>query len=171
LLDHAHFIELNLSSFNSVVKFVDEFKSLFPKLDILINNAAAFPTKNFELTEDKIEHCFQSNHLSGMGLSLKLLDYFDKKGGRILNLSSFAHVQSDWCSEKMEEMEKDLEFNDVEKQYYGNMWRKHYHYANTKLANIYFTLYLSEYVEKKLSSYKNRITYPWISVYRICKIC
>lgn len=40
LKENAIFIEINLSSFVSIKKFVKEFKQKFRKLDILINNAA-----------------------------------------------------------------------------------------------------------------------------------
>jgi 3-oxoacyl-ACP reductase-like protein len=37
-IKNAHYMNLNLSSFNSVEKFVNEFSKKFDKLDLLINN-------------------------------------------------------------------------------------------------------------------------------------
>ena len=147
LLKRAHFLELNLISFNSVLNFVKNFKAKFPKLDILINNAAEYPI-DFYLTEDHIEYTFQSNHLSQIVLTTHLLDHFDKKEGRIINVSSFAHIQCDWTIEKLAELKEDKLFQSIEKEYYTNMWRKHYHYANAKTGGIYFTNYLGEYLEQ-----------------------
>jgi retinol dehydrogenase-13 len=147
LVKRAHFIELNLSSFKSVENFVNEFKKKFSKLDILINNAAAFPL-DFELTEDKIESNLQMNYVSLVIMTLLLLNKFDKNEGRILNLTSFAHIQCDYSVDYLEKLQKDHEYKSIERAYYGNLWLKHYHYANTKTAVIFFTTYLKEFLEK-----------------------
>ena len=103
---------------------------------------------DFCLTEDQIEFTLQSNHLSQIVLTTLLLDHFDKKEGRIINVSSFAHVQCDWSVERLAELKKDKLFESFKKEYFTNMWRKHYYYANSKTGGIYFTNYLSEYLEQ-----------------------
>jgi len=145
LLSKAHFIELNLLSFKSVHNFVREFKSKFSKLDILINNAAVFPTF-FEITDDKLESIYQVNYFSLVVLTLLLLDHFDFKEGRVINLVSFAHIQCDFTVEKINQMKADREFKSVYEEYFGNVWLQHYHYANTKTCAIYFTNHLAEYL-------------------------
>jgi retinol dehydrogenase-12 len=149
MINRAHFMELNLSSFKSVIKFSNEFKSKFKTLDILVNNAGAYPPKDLVLSDDQIEIMFQSNHLSPMVLTLSLLECFKSDNGRIINVSSFAHIQSDYSLKKIEEMRNDLNFKAVEQQYFKNLWIQHYYYANSKLGNIYFSNYLSEILEKK----------------------
>lgn len=56
----AIFIELDLSSFDSIKKFVKEFKLKFQKLDILVNNAALV-NQNYQITADGIEATLQTN--------------------------------------------------------------------------------------------------------------
>jgi NAD(P)-dependent dehydrogenase (short-subunit alcohol dehydrogenase family) len=79
---------LNLASFNSVDTFIQEIKSQYDKLDILINNAGTVPS-SFELTEDEYEKCLQVNYLSPFKLTLGLLPLIENtKEGRIVNVSS-----------------------------------------------------------------------------------
>lgn len=147
MLTRAHFIPLDLCSFKSVLNFVKVFEGKFGKLDILINNAATFPI-DFEMTEDKLEPTIQTNYLSLVVLTIMLLDKFDKTEGRILNVSSFAHVQCDYTISGVEVMKKDKEFKSISDSYYGNLWLKHYHYANTKTNVIFFTSFLADFLEK-----------------------
>jgi retinol dehydrogenase 12 len=147
LVKRAHFIRLNLNKFSSVKRFVEEFNRKFDKLDILINNAATYPI-DFEITEDKLESIYQQNYFSQVVLALLLLDKFDKTEGKILNLSSFAHIQCDFTLESIEEMKRDLTYKRIKENYFGNMWLKHYHYANSKTAMIFFTSYFGEYLQK-----------------------
>jgi retinol dehydrogenase-12 len=153
LLSRAHFLKLNLNNFNSVKSFVEEFNKRFKKVDILINNAATFPV-DFEVTEDKLETIYQQNYFSQVVLTLLLLDKFDKKEGKIINLSSFAHIQCDLTLESIEDFKRDLSYKSIDQTYYGNLWLKHYHYANTKTAMHFFTSYLSEYLQKNYPQIK-----------------
>ena len=77
LKKNAIFMELNLSSFESVKKFVKEFKSKFQRLDILVNNAAIV-LQNYTLTEDNIESTLQTNTFSPMILTQSLKDLIQK---------------------------------------------------------------------------------------------
>lgn len=147
LIKRAHFIKLNLNSFSSVKSFVEEFNKKFVNLDILINNAATFPI-DFEVTKDKLESIYQQNYFSQVVLTLMLLDKFNKKEAKILNLSSFCHIQCDFTLESIEEMKRDLTYKKMNDNYFGNVWIKHYHYANTKTALILFTNHLAEYLQK-----------------------
>lgn len=157
----AHFLELNLSSFKSVDKFVENFNSKFEKLDILINNAGAFPSK-FVLTEDKIEDLMQGNVLSQIVLTLKLLDKFNKKEGQIINLASFVHTVSDLTMETIKSYATDESFKNIDNQYYNNLVNKFIYYANTKIGNIYFTNYLAEYLEKNYPNIKTSAVNPGV---------
>lgn len=159
LVKRAHFIKLNLNKFTSVKKFVEEFNKKFDKLDILVNNAATYPIE-FEITEEKLESIYQINYFSQVVLALLLLDKFDKTEGKILNLSSFAHIQCDFTLESIEEMKRDLSYKKIKEDYFGNMWLKHYHYANTKTAMIFFTSYFSEYLQKNYPHIKTASVNP-----------
>jgi retinol dehydrogenase-12 len=157
----AHFLELNLSSFKSVDKFVEIFNSKFEKLDILINNAGAFPSE-FVITEDKLEDLLQGNVLSQMVLTLKLLDKFNKKEGQIINLASFVHTVSDLSMERIKSYTCDQSFTNIKTQYYNNLINKFVYYANTKIGNIYFTNYLAEYLEKNYPHIKTSAVNPGV---------
>jgi NAD(P)-dependent dehydrogenase (short-subunit alcohol dehydrogenase family) len=140
----SHFIELDLSSFKSVVNFAKELKSKFSKVDILINNAASYPME-FTITRDNIEDIIQGNLLGHILLSVLLLDHFDPNHGRIINVASFAHSTSDLSVDCIAKLEEDLKFKTIV-PYFSNMWNKHHHYSNTKLGNIIFSNFLSKYV-------------------------
>jgi len=148
LLDKAHFMLLDLSSFKSVIEFSKNFQNKYKKVDILINNAATFP-RNFKITEDNIESVFQENYFSLVLLCQLLIDSLDKNEGRILNLASFAHVQCDYTEESINILKKDSSFTSINNAYFSNMWTQHYHYSNTKTAIIYYTSHLSEILAKK----------------------
>ncbi len=118
----------DLASFNSIKKAVEDFKLTHNKLDILINNAGIY-SKEYNLTEDGYESTIAVNHLSVYlltGLLLPLL----KNGSpaRIINVSSVAHERAKF------------NINDINLQ---NEFNHYIAYANSKLANILFTNYLS----------------------------
>jgi NAD(P)-dependent dehydrogenase (short-subunit alcohol dehydrogenase family) len=146
LIERAHFLHIDLVSFKSVQKFVNEFDAKFGDLDILINNAATYP-RDFGLTEDKLDFNYQENYFSLVLLTKLLLKNFKNKEGRILNLASFAHIQCDFTEESIDRLFKDKSFECVV-PYYTNLWIQHYHYANTKTAIIYFSSHFAETLEK-----------------------
>ena len=81
----------DLASFASVREFCKQVEREEKKVDILINNAAAFDTKRV-LTEDGQETVFQVNHLSHFLLTNLLLDKMKAaKAARIINVSSLGH--------------------------------------------------------------------------------
>jgi NAD(P)-dependent dehydrogenase (short-subunit alcohol dehydrogenase family) len=142
----AHFIELDLCSFKSVLSFTKEFKSKFNKVDILINNAATYPF-NFTITEDKVEQVLQGNVLGHILLTISLIDYFDKNQSKIINLGSFTHTQAEMSIESINSLENDPEFKSL-MPYYDNLWYQHLYYTHTKLGTMYFTFFLEEYLNK-----------------------
>lgn len=155
----AHFIQINLTSFEDVFKFAAEIKSKFNKIDVLMNNAGLFPT-NFVLSQDGIESTFQANHLSHMLLSFLLLDHFNQEEGRIINLSSLSHNFADCTKESIDEHQKFENFIDYESKYYKNMMAKNTLYGNTKLGNIFFTQYMANYLEKFYPHIKTVSVHP-----------
>lgn len=90
-IKNAFFIQLNLSSLNSVGKFVNEFNKKFDKLDILINNAGCVNQK-LSFSEDNIENTIQTNHISHVLLTSLLLRELKKSNDpRVINVGSGAH--------------------------------------------------------------------------------
>lgn len=147
--DKAYFIHLDLSSFKSVNDFVKEFKNKFYDknihLDILINNAG-LATTIYKETEDGLEYMSQTNHFSHVLLTLKLLDYFNKNEGKIINVSSYAYNFSNYKKTLKSCFSKEAGHNQY-KDLFGAK-NSFVLYGNTKLANIYFTNFLTKMFEK-----------------------
>lgn len=122
-------LELDLTSFTSVRKFVIQFESLDLPLNILINNAGSYCNK-FELSKDGFEMTFATNHLGPFLLTKllleKMIETAEKTGieGRIVNVSSEMHR---FCGKE------GISFHQLTnpKSYNGNRA-----YGQSKLANI-----------------------------------
>lgn len=138
--ENAIFIKLDLSSLSSVNEFVNEIKSRYNSIDILINNAGMIGI-DYQETEDKIESTIQVNTLSHMYLSQELLEMLNKKNGRIINVSSMGHSMYNITDEKLSE---------ITSQNYNlkNNYKTWFQYCLSKLGNIYFTQYLNEYISQ-----------------------
>jgi NAD(P)-dependent dehydrogenase (short-subunit alcohol dehydrogenase family) len=119
----------DLSSFESIRNFVQEFRTSYPQLDVLINNAGIWEKEN-KLSRDGIELIFATNHLAPFLLSNLLLDIIGKNGpGRIVNVSSGSHKSAV------------INFEDIE---FKKSFSGYKAYGQSKLANILFTKLLSE---------------------------
>lgn len=138
--NNAFFMKLNLSSFKSVVEFINDFSKKFDKLDMLINNAGVFLEK-LTLTEDNLETDMQTNHISHFALTGLLLKYLKKSDDpRIINVSSDAHKFADYANDYFAFNEETF-----------RMWKM---YAVSKAANVYFSEALKELSEIKDYEYK-----------------
>lgn len=127
-------MELDLANLESVRKFAGEFKKNFDRLDLLINNAGVMMPP-YSKTADGFELQFGTNHLGHFALTGLLFDLIKgTPGSRIVNVSSGAHNYGD------------LEFDDLnwEKRSYKKMKA----YADSKIANLYFTYELQKRVER-----------------------
>ena len=106
------------------VRDMAEGISTWPKLDVLINNAA-IATNRRELTEDGFESTFGINHLAPFLLTNLLLDLLrDSAPARIVNVSSGAHTSGQ------------IDLGDLQMQRGFDGWGA---YCNSKLANALFT--------------------------------
>lgn len=82
---------LDLTSFNSVVKFSETLCSEFKEIYALVNNAGIFYHPQ-ELTEDGFEITYQTNYLSHFLLTHYLLKLLKKSDhARIVNVVSESH--------------------------------------------------------------------------------
>ncbi|PWN51974.1 NAD(P)-binding protein, partial [Violaceomyces palustris] len=91
-------IDLDLSDQVSVRSAVDQVKSKFEKLDILINNAAVMCVYPYRETKQGIEMQFGTNHVGHFlwtNLLLPLLTRSERGGARIINVSSTGYVLHD----------------------------------------------------------------------------
>jgi NAD(P)-dependent dehydrogenase (short-subunit alcohol dehydrogenase family) len=124
-------MECDLSSFESIQNFTQNFKSKYDQLDVLINNAGVWETQRKE-TKEGIEAIFGVNHLAPFLLTNLLLETIKKTpNSRIVNVASSLHVGV-------------IDFDDLEgKKSFS--WRKAY--TQSKLANILFTKKLARILE------------------------
>jgi NAD(P)-dependent dehydrogenase (short-subunit alcohol dehydrogenase family) len=118
----------DLASQAEIRRLAAEFKAGHPKLDVLINNAAAVPAKR-TLTVDGIETQFAVNHLAYFLLANLLLDTIIAAApSRIINVSSGMHFRVD------------LDFENLQGE---KRYRPMSQYALTKLLNVLFTYELA----------------------------
>lgn len=130
--------QLDLGNLTSVHTFADAVLADETKIDLLINNAGLFSGSRAETT-DGHELQFGTNHLGHFVLNSKLLPLVEAAGGRIVVLGSMSH-----------QLVKDYSTTDLnwEKRTYVPMQA----YAQSKLANMLYTLELAKRLEAKNSS-------------------
>ena len=119
----------DLSSQKEVRKLASEFKSKYPKLDVLINNAGAIFLRR-KTTTDGFEMMFGLNHLNYFLLTDLLLEMLKAQlKARIVNVSSRAHYRGH------------INFDDLQSAngFFNGMAA----YSNSKLANVLFTYELA----------------------------
>ncbi len=128
-------LELDLASLDSVRKFADDFQQRHSYLDLLINNAGVMMPP-YSKTSDGFELQMGTNHLGHFALTALLFPLLrQKKGSRIVNVSSMAHKGGkinfedlDWSQRKYKAMKS---------------------YGDSKIANLYFTRELKERMNEK----------------------
>lgn len=120
-----HLLLADFRSLASVRSMIKEFKTKFPQLHVLVNNAGTQQSKRLE-TEDGYETVFAVNHIAPFLLTLSLLEVLKQnRPSRIINVSSGLHKNAD------------IDLNDLQtkKKKYNGMTV----YSSSKLANILFT--------------------------------
>ena len=148
---NAIYVKLELESFKSIENFVKEIKSKYQKIDILINNAGLSSWGNIYRTEDGYINVYQVNYLGNVLLTLLLLDHFNEKESKIINVSSMAYKRSNLVYGDS----KYLNNYNLMLKHFSEMINKQVFYSNTKLLVIYFTKYLAQITERK---------YPYLKV-------
>lgn len=125
--ENIDFIQTDFSSFESVRKAAESFKSKYDRLDILVNNAAT-TNADFLKTKDGIELTFAVNHFAPFLLTNLLLDIIKKSApARIINIASNAHIKIDF-----DNLNGEKKFDPF------------LAYKYSKMANILFTFELAE---------------------------
>ncbi len=121
------FIELDLASLASVVRFSETFRAQYDRLDLLINNAGVM-VPPLGHTEDGFELQFGCNHLGHFALTGRLMDLLEATAGaRVVNVSSMAHRYGD------------MDFDNLNAE---TGYEKMPAYGQSKLANLLFTFEL-----------------------------
>jgi len=117
-------VHLDLASLGSVRQAADQILARYPRLDLLINNAAVMHVP-FQRTEDGFELTFGTNHLGHFALTgLVLPRLLDTPNSRVVSVSSLGHRGGE------------MRFGDL-------MRERHYQpspvYWQSKLANLLFS--------------------------------
>jgi NAD(P)-dependent dehydrogenase (short-subunit alcohol dehydrogenase family) len=139
-------MELDLANLESVGSFTAKFKENFDRLDLLINNAGVMMPP-YSKTADGFELQFGTNHLGHYALTGLLIDLVLKtENSRIVTVSSTGHKSGK------------LDFDDLnwEKRKYKKMQT----YADSKIANLYFTYELQRRLEKAGSKTIAVVSHP-----------
>jgi NAD(P)-dependent dehydrogenase (short-subunit alcohol dehydrogenase family) len=115
----------DLSRQADVRRAADEILATYPRVDVLVNNAAVHSWRR-TLTDDGVETQWAVNHLAPFLLtSLLLPRMLENAPARVVTVSSNAHHSAD------------LRWDDLEMK--GRLYRGFKQYGNTKLANVLFT--------------------------------
>ncbi|CAF3961987.1 unnamed protein product [Rotaria sordida] len=135
------FMKLDLSSFDSIRRFVDDFHNKKLPLNLLINNAGVH-CKTFKKSNDGIEYSFAVNHLGHFLLTNLLLDDLKRSSpSRIVIVSSKLHNPNvrhgnppnfKW---NLDEINNEMEYDGM------------IAYKNSKLANVWFSYELARRLE------------------------
>ncbi|ALC42023.1 CG31235, partial [Drosophila busckii] len=128
---NVYFLELDLSSLESVRQFVVKFKQQQSQLHVLINNAGiCYAPKG--RTKDGFELHLGVNHLGHFLLTILLLDLLKKSTpSRIVNVSSMMHA---YAKLDRDDLQSDKSYNPIEA------------YSRSKLANVLFTRELAKHL-------------------------
>jgi NAD(P)-dependent dehydrogenase (short-subunit alcohol dehydrogenase family) len=124
-------MQLDLSSFNSVREFCNQWANINLPIHILLNNAGVMAIPR-ATTEDGFEMQFATNHLGHFLLTNLLIPYLKAaRNSRVVNVSSMAHTGSpirfDVCGK-----------TNIYEEFFGD-WKA---YSISKTANILFTVEL-----------------------------
>jgi retinol dehydrogenase-12 len=122
------FISADLSSLAAVRAAASEFRQRYARLDVLLNNAGVSPSRRRE-SIDGYEYTLALNHLGHFLLTNLLLDMSVASApARIVGVSSNIYKQAR------------LDFDDLQLRHKFSAMRV---YANSKLANVLFTVELA----------------------------
>jgi NAD(P)-dependent dehydrogenase (short-subunit alcohol dehydrogenase family) len=128
-------MKCDLSSQQSIRQFVADFTAKYPRLDVLINNAANFDhtLKQPALTENGAEVIFATNHLGPFLLTNLLLDTLKASApSRVLTVASQGLMLYPRLS---------IEFDNLAGQKKFSTQHAYYH---SKIAQVMFTFDLAE---------------------------
>lgn len=143
-------IELDLIDKASIQAFADDFLAGFPRLDILINNAAVVNLPTLQHTADGHEMHMATNHFGHFALTKRLFSRLaETPNARVVTVSSTAYKAGE------------IRFDDM-------AWRERdYHriktYGDSKLANLLFMRALQTRFEEAGSDAVSVAAHPGLS--------
>jgi len=138
--------EIDLSSLASVKLFANDVLDNYDRLDVLINNAGIMACP-FDKTQDSYEIQMGTNHLGHFALTGLLMPLLETtNNARIVATSSIGHRMGK------------IDFADInwEKRKYNSSQA----YADSKLANLYFTYELAKKLNQEKKDIKVTAAHP-----------
>lgn len=142
-------VDCDLQDFASVHGAVEEIKSRYDKIDVLVNNAGVMAFKD-QATKDGYDVQMQTNVLSHFLITKELFPLLKKSAqARIVNHSSMARLGGPLQMDYFEKKGGDLGGDGTEEEnkgFQGPRWER---YHQTKLANACFTYGLKKKLEEK----------------------
>lgn len=133
--DNVHLLQADLSLKSDVLKLSESFKNIFPRLDVLINNAGILGMPRRAETKEGFEVTIATNYFSQVLSSFFLVDWLEKsEDARIINVCSYMHrlTSIDW---------KDLMMKYSYKPYIA--------YGKSKLMGAMFSVELAHRLKEK----------------------
>ncbi|SCU95863.1 LAMI_0F04126g1_1 [Lachancea mirantina] len=85
-----HYLPMDLTDLKSVEKGCKRFKSLEPRLDVLVNNAGVMALP-YLVTADGFDVQLQTNYVAHFLLTMRLLPCIKRCSGRVVSVSSIGH--------------------------------------------------------------------------------
>eukprot|EP00386_Alphamonas_edax_P006256 GDKI01020321.1.p1 GENE.GDKI01020321.1~~GDKI01020321.1.p1 ORF type:complete len:331 (+),score=90.97 GDKI01020321.1:183-1175(+) len=134
---------LDLSSFESIREFAEQFKAKRLPLHVLINNAGLGVCPR-TLTRDGHEAVFGTNHLGHFLLTNLLVDLLQATGGqqaRVVNVASEAH--------RLFVYPEKIPFDDLKQERAYGQWKA---YGMSKLCNVLHAKLLNDKLQQKKSN-------------------
>jgi NAD(P)-dependent dehydrogenase (short-subunit alcohol dehydrogenase family) len=132
--ENVHVVRLDLADLASVRACAEEISKVWPRLDVLINNAGGMWTKR-RMTAQGFEQTFGVNHLGHFYLTTLLLDRLKASApARIINVASVGHHV------RM----RGMRWHDLQTKRGYTAMRA---YSQSKLANVLFTRGLARRLE------------------------
>ena len=147
----AIFKRCDFADLENVKKLGEELLQEEEKIDILVNNAG-LNSPEFKKSAQNIEFTIAVNHLAPVYLTSLLLPLLKKsEKGRIINVSSTAHKRAV------------MDFDEILLRDSPEGYDWVITYGNTKMATIYFTRKLANYLfEKNITNVKTVTLHPGV---------
>ncbi len=141
-----HLVSLDLADLGSIEMAAAEVASLFPRLDVLINNAGVMiPPRG--TTNDGFELQVGTNHLGHFALTARLFPLLEKSAApRVVTVSSIAHTMGR------------LDLSNMHGE--GKRYDKWGQYGRSKLANLMFALELDRRLKASGSHIVSLASHP-----------
>jgi len=130
--DHIELVTGSLNTVEDAHRLAGDLTTRYPAIHVLINNAGVWMSRR-TLTDDGIESTFMVNHLGPFILSLRLLPLLRQSApSRIVNINAGLYI---FGKVDLERTPAGLDFSPFRT------------YADSKLANLLFTVELSRRLE------------------------